>query len=35
MVATWVKTHYTLFLYLDEIEKKKKQLRQVLENGDF
>ena len=23
MVATWVKTHYTLFLYLDEIEKKK------------
>ena len=24
MVATWVKTHYTLFLDLDEIEKKKK-----------
>ena len=23
MVATWVKTHYTLFLHLDEIEKKK------------
>ena len=22
MVATWVKTHYTLFLDLDEIEKK-------------
>ena len=22
MVATWVKTHYTLFLHLDEIEKK-------------
>ena len=34
MVATWVKTHYTLFLDLDEIE-KKKQLWHVLENSDF
>ena len=35
MVATWVKTHYTLFLHLDEIEKKKKQFWHVLENSDF